>query len=731
MTLERGKGWSGRAMVAASRSTATLALIALSSIAAPASSASTRDLEQSCRQSNECRSGACDVGWGTSQTGTCVPAPGTGRTGEYCTNHKYCKSVSCSGHNRPPRHRGECIGTRTVELASRCIGPSDCRSGTCDTGSGTSQTGLCVPAPGTGTVGTFCTNNKYCKSGVCTGHTSRDKQGFCAPATVSGRCPDSSSCPPGKCGTPDSLVFAKLNTGTAPLRGVVDLHTHPMSHLGFGGKVLHGAPGIGVLMPSGSIDCGPAKRAGSAREALGSCYPTHGGHDVLRNACGNHVRNEIVRKYESANHANTPHDIDHPDGFETFNRWPRHDDILHQSMWVDWVKRAYDGGLRVMVALAVNSVTLATGFDGTPPYDDKTSGDTQLAELVRWVNGTPFMGLAKSSAELKRIVGQDKLAVVLGVELDDMGSFVLNRGKRKNREPTPAEVRAEVRRLHRAGVRYVFPIHVIDNFFGGTAVYEHEFARANRYHWGEWWDLACATPSDGITHQVEAGADLAIAAKLGEAGGTQPIPTCPHGHKNARGLTALGRVALDQMMQLGMLIDIDHMSQRTVAEVFAHTRARSYPLLSGHSGLRGVTGNAENTRTASEYREIVRRGGIAALGFSDTNAAAWSSDVAKTLDTLGDTLALAIGTDANGFAPLPPKRACREKPCVSYSAQFPKACFNGREWDYNLEGVAHYGLLPDFLRDVEVHGDRRIVERLFNGAEAFAKAWEAAERRGR
>jgi hypothetical protein len=242
--------------------------------------------------------------------------------------------------------------------------------------------------------------------------------------------------------------------------------------------------------------------------------------------------------------------------------------------------------------------------------------------------------------------------------------------------------------------------------------------------------LTCATPSDGITHQVRAGTNFVIGAKLGEAGGTQPIPVCLHGHKNARGLTALGRVALDQMMQLGMLIDIDHMSQRTVEDVFAHTRARSYPLLSGHSGLRGITGNAENTRTARDYRELARRNGMAALGFSNTNAAAWSNDVAKTLDALGDTLPLAIGTDANGFAPLPPKRACRGKPCISYSARFPKACFNGREWNYNLEGVAHYGLLPDFLRDVEIHGDRRIIEKLFAGADAFAKAWEAAERRG-
>jgi hypothetical protein len=706
-----------------------LAVVAGSGVVAPAASpADKRKLEQSCRHSNECATGACDVGWGTSQTGTCVPPPGTGKAGEYCTNNKYCKSANCSAHDKPPRHWGKCVGSATVRLGSRCSVASDCRSGACDIGWGTSQTRLCVPMPGTGTTGTFCTNNKYCSSGICTGHTSRDKRGVCGVAQTSGRCPTSSSCPPGKCGTPGSLVFAKLNSTVHDLRGVVDLHTHPTSHLGFGGKVLHGAPGIGVLMPAGSIDCGGAKRARSAQEALGSCYHTHGGHDLLRNGCGDHIRRMVLDKYEDANGANKAHDVDHPDGFGTFNRWPRHDDILHQIMWVDWVKRAYEGGLRVMVALAVNSVTLAKGVGGSSPYDDRSSGDTQLSELRRWVNSNPFMEIAHSSAELRQIVGRDKLAVVLGAELDDMGSFVLNRGQRNNREPTAGEVKAEIRRLHGAGARYVFPLHVIDNYFGGTAVYADDFARANRYHWGSWWDLTCATAADGITHQVAAGWDIFVTAKLGDAGGTQPVPSCTTGHKNRRGLTPLGRDALDQMIELGMLIDIDHMSQRTIQDVFGHTRSRNYPLFSGHSGLRGVTGNAENARTIDEYREIARRGGMAGLGFANTDAAKWLKDVTETFRRVGNELPFAIGTDANGFAPLPPERDCGAAACVRYSAQFPKACFNGREWDYNLEGVAHYGLLPDFFRDVEMHGGSETIKKLFSGAERFADAWEAAER---
>jgi murein DD-endopeptidase MepM/ murein hydrolase activator NlpD len=157
-----------------------LAVIAGSGVAAPASSAGSRKLGQSCRDSSECASGACDVGWETSKTATCVPAPATGRTGEYCTNNKYCRSASCSGHNKPPRHQGECVGKHSVKLGYHCDGPSDCQSGACDIGWETSKTATCVPAPRGGRPGEYCTNHKYCSSGFCTGHAAYPYRGVCS-----------------------------------------------------------------------------------------------------------------------------------------------------------------------------------------------------------------------------------------------------------------------------------------------------------------------------------------------------------------------------------------------------------------------------------------------------------------------------------------------------------------------------------------------------------------------
>src|SRR6185503_6631286 len=69
----------------------------------------------------------------------------------------------------------------------------------------------------------------------------------------------------------------KLNDGSKKkLLGFVDLHTHPLNHISFGGKVFHGAPGVGIWMPKDMRGCDkPAGPAANRSEALGDCSPTH------------------------------------------------------------------------------------------------------------------------------------------------------------------------------------------------------------------------------------------------------------------------------------------------------------------------------------------------------------------------------------------------------------------------------------------------------------------------
>ena len=84
------------------------------------------------------------------------------------------------------------------------------------------------------------------------------------------------------------------------------------------------------------------------------------------------------------------------------------------------------------------------------------------------------------------------------------------------------------------------------------------------------------------------------------------------------------------------------------------------------------------------------------------------------------------------------QRLQRDKPPLPYSGTlyrtdvpFVKARAGSREFDFNTDGLAHVGLLPDFIRDlVHVGMTDAQMDPLFSSAEAFLRMWEACESRG-
>ena len=45
-------------------------------------------------------------------------------------------------------------------------------------------------------------------------------------------------------------------------------------------------------------------------------------------------------------------------GYDQLDGWPYWNDYTHQQMHADWLQRAYDGGLRLLVVHAVNNKLL-------------------------------------------------------------------------------------------------------------------------------------------------------------------------------------------------------------------------------------------------------------------------------------------------------------------------------------------------------------------------------------
>lgn len=548
-------------------------------------------------------------------------------------------------------------------------------------------------------------------------------------------------------------------TRSAPLVGFVDLHTHPLSNLGFGGKLLYGGVDVGSLLPS-DPDCHTNVRASSEAQALGHDKSTHGGHDFFTNTCGDEIRKKVIHAFQSSNHgADQSEDAL---GYPTFTDWPVWDDLTHQKMWVDWIRRAHRGGLRVMVALAVNNKTLGdmTAGPGDFPTDDMSSVDRQITEIKSFVGRHPdFMEVAYTSGDLSRIVSAGKLAVVVGVEVDHLGNLGAAVAPLiPAPAPPDAALTAEIHRLYGEGVRYIFPIHVIDNAFGGAAAYESLFDVSSFRENGRPYSLVCANSGDNIRDAAGGGftysngewTDVVVntavqTLKTGFAIVTINAPTCAAGvgQKNSLGLTPSGTVAIKEMMRLGMLIDIDHMSQAAADATLALATQFGYPVNSGHNGLRGALAKSYNERSlrADQYTKIGVLHGMAGVGSGGLSAGEWLTLYEQVVAAMGGgAIVGAFGTDVNGFAlgmrppcvrpPMTTQTLCpgRQGPPVQYTAAFPASSDGARRWDYNIDGVAHYGMLPDFLKDVAtLPGGAALVSNFMTGADYFFKTWQMAE----
>jgi microsomal dipeptidase-like Zn-dependent dipeptidase len=487
------------------------------------------------------------------------------------------------------------------------------------------------------------------------------------------------------------------------------------------------------------------------QQALGNDNYTHGGHganlnpfgsDVgLQNVCGDAIRAMLVDQVQSANCApDYAHGkLGDAHGAPDFTEWPTWGDVMHQKMWVDWIRRSYLGGLRVMVALATNNKTLGdmAAGPGDFPTDDKSTADFQIAETKSFVNRhSDFMEIANSPADLERIVRANKLAVVLGIEVDNIGNF------NKSKSLSNVEIRDEIDRLFNEGVRYIFPIHVLDNSFGGTAAYVDLFNYSNYRETGHWWDLGPADSSIDYKFQAQglfpisigrigSGAELsaAMAAKIGIDFALAAPPTYPQcGQKNKKSLSTLGEFAIKEMMRHGMLIDIDHMSElsQNKAISLAEAVGDGYPLNSGHSNLRGPGSHAtERNLTANQYAAIGRLHGMAGIGSCSNNAAQWIGMYQGVLQSMGANACCGFGTDTDGVQPgMPP----RPGSTVHYDDSFPRSSLGTKSWDYNKDGVAHYGMLPDFLRDVgALPSGNLVTNNLMSGADYFLQTWKKSE----
>lgn len=504
----------------------------------------------------------------------------------------------------------------------------------------------------------------------------------------------------------------------APMAGFVDMHTHPRSDIAFGGNLFYGCP------------------YGDISVELKNCSEDHEGISTLH---GNFFRQKLAEQAEVLYSKDWK---DRKKGYPNFKTWPSWCSVLHQQMWVDWIERAHQGGLNIMVALVTHSQCIA--------YAAKTNGKIENEQVMLdgiqgikdLVAHSAFMEVALTPQDVRRIVAGGKLAVIIGLEMDNIGNFYSPPGHKKgvfNPTPTNEQIQTELDKIWDLGVRYIFPVHITNNAFGGAAIYFSPFGVANKFNTrAEFVPEEVSTKESGISYHLDhpiksLGPLSKMVLPLLLPRSINPTrkrnytfwATVPgYGHRNSLGITDRGRFAISYMMKKGYLIDIDHTSEKMANEVLSMAVAADYPVNSGHNGLRGDQGN-ENGRTPAQYAQIKLLGGMIGLGHAGY-ASNFVRAYRETLKLVGYTH-VAIGTDVGGFYPLPHRDTSI---VVTYDSTFARCQTCNRTWDINIDGVAHYGLMPDYIRSWAPAGMTAPEMQVFmSSAEHFTQMWEKCEAR--
>lgn len=530
------------------------------------------------------------------------------------------------------------------------------------------------------------------------------------------------------------------STSSAPeLEGFADIHVHQMAHLGFGGSIVWGYAGE----PGGTLGAIPS----SMRR----------GHDGVEGATHGHFVPVLIRTLTNAflgdwfRHGE--------EGSPDYTSWPSVNRWTHQQVYKDWLFRAYQGGLRLMVMLAASSEDqFGRGEDEIPliPHhavqavkangrtgNDMESLDWQIraayllqAEIDQ-ENGGPGKGwyrIVRDPEEAGKIISEGKLAVILGTELQHLFNCDMDRPA-CNHET----VIEGLNRLEAMGVNYVFPIHHKLNQFGGPA----KFSFANNGPSGK-----CPDHKPQYQHDC-----------------------------SAVGLTDLGRFLVEELSARGMLIDTEHLGYKSFDDAMDIVERRHYPVLAGHVvpfDLAPKSERTERAKTKAQIQRILNVDGIVApmLGTSvaDRNPGGpnriaihcrttdgggvdqWANAYLFVRDLAGEKASghILLGSDWNGFAGWPgPRDSCapKDEKRVRYPYPLPPGLKRAaiqpvsemtlfrwpdgaKTWDFNQVGAAHIGMLPDFLHDVELlNVTPADLEPIYRSARGVANLWTSARNR--
>lgn len=496
-------------------------------------------------------------------------------------------------------------------------------------------------------------------------------------------------------------------TGATPyaeVEGTIDAHNHVTAYEFLGGDAHCGEPWSRYGVAAALVDCPDH-------------YP-NGAGAVLENALyGNPLRT---------------HD---PVGWPTFKDWPAPPSLTHEQTYYRWIERAYLGGVRIMVNDLVENVALCEVYpikhNSCRDMDSVRLQAQRIHELEEYIDaqsGGPGKGwfrIVRTPFEARRVINEGKLAVVLGIETSE----IFNCG---GSEAAPRCTRQQVveglDEIERMGVASFFPIHKFDNALGGVRFDSGTFGAAinaaNFKQTGHFWEIEpCKGPESDNEQATVVPEEIIDAGLLAMfPAGTVPLYPPPP-HCNALGLTPLGEFVVEQMIERGLMVEVDHMSAKSASRALELAEQHSYSgVLSTHSWM------DPNLRS-----RVYKLGGFIE---PITTGPESFIDEWRQLRAVADPrfkFGIGFGADANGFHAQPSARGLDKPSPVTYPfasldgrISFDRQVSGQRVYDVNADGVAQYGLYPDWMEQLRLLAGAPIAEDLKSGAEAYLQTWERA-----
>ena len=594
--------------------------------------------------------------------------------------------------------------------------------------------------------------------------------------------------------------------------GYADYHTHPMTHLAFGSndkrQIIWGKPG-------GNYQDYVNDPKLITRD-IPHCERGHGG-GYLSEAFINNAQlfNDSIGSVIKA--FLLPH---HRSGGPQFVDFPDHLMGAHEQMHVTMIRRNYEGGLRLMVALVTDNwgagfLTGVAEHGQVPLVSEPETVKVQMKGLrdLAALNSS-WMEIAETTADARRIIEENKLAIIPGVELDQLGTY----------DPDPAK---EADFLWNLGVRAVTPIHAVDNkVVGSPAILNAPYnwlndfiasgskqVRPGNLGPAKFFEIetdSCTPKVEGecVMHQLDAFPQLrlVIARPIFTLFQRAPgfvvrtedaLNTGQLGQKNKYGLTPkTGPDYIRALIRRGMILDTAHMSDKAVEDTYAVLAERpGYPAVISHAHFRkeGLY-DADNEITdylASEYdisdsnlEKVKKAGGVIGpfLHQARINPNSIDIHISHITDDCGNSSkgfafafhygqekvpgGIGMATDMTFIPVVSPRFG--EHACEGYKSfqhgqkehamhperyrprdQKDPVAYEGiplivktnqhdllkpyrvgdRVFDFNTDGLAHFGLVPDKLQDLKnVEVPKRDLPALFGSAEAYLEMWEKVER---